>query len=871
MIWMPMKKSAERTIIVTGDVTVDWFIAQGKIERENAWNRNVESKLWCGLGGAALLHEVTEGLLKAMQADAENTYSLHRFFLSPEDVSVKDPRFHHSYSLWFPFSRKDGAPAWRIGRFLGFDPCDSVEVPKETGEALEPSILIIDDAALGFRANPEQWPQAIRSPDAASWIVVKMAKPVAEGQLWEHLLRHAPDRLIVLTTIDDLRQSEVQISRQLSWERTAQDILWELTHNPRVNGLSRCAHVIVSLGAAGAIHLSQQDGKPLAMLLFDTQCMEGEWENEHPGGMFGYTTCLTAAICRQVIFSPEDPDIPLGIQTGVSALRRLHLEGFGNPGTNPQGAEIHFPVEKVVGEISADGMPLASAMVQDPVQNILSPSDSDRMRVMAGFWTILEDHYTDSLNEVAQRIVLDGIQNALINVPLGRFGALVTVDRREIEALRTIASLISQYCQLPQQRPLNISVFGPPGSGKSFGVKQIAKSARPGEIDSITFNISQFQHPDELLDALHQVRDIGLSGKIPLVFWDEFDTPLDGKPLGWLRYFLAPMQDGSFQEGQIVHPIGRAIFVFAGGTSHCMEEFGENLDEVEQRAAKLPDFISRLKGYLNVLGPNPIEGQRDPYYILRRAIILRVLFELNVPQIVHKEDGVKRVQIDHGILRALLNTQRFKHGVRSIESILAMSNLAGKERFERSDLPPEDQLDLHVEGREFLALVQQMPLEGVLLEKLAEAAHEIFCDGLRTQGYTLGSSTDSNLKTHDALKPYQELREDEKESNRDSVRDIANKLAAVGYVMMPARSNEPPFEFPGDDLDFLAQMEHERWMRDKVRHGWTYGEKTDKDKKVHESLEPWEDLSEEERDKDREMIRGIPKILAKAGYAIVKI
>jgi hypothetical protein len=868
---MSMKKNVEKTIIVTGDITVDWFIAQAKMERDDTWNKNIESKLWRGSGGAALLAEVTAALLDAMKANTENGYSLHPFFLSPEDASVKDPRFHHSYSLWVPFHRKNDAPAWRIGRFLGFDPCDSVEVPKDVGNPVEPGIVMIDDAALGFRQGSEGWPNAIQSPKKVSWIILKMAKPVVKGPLWEHLLERAPDQLIILTTIDDLRQSEVQISRQLSWERTAQDILWELTHNPRVNGLSRCAHVIVSLGAAGAILLSKREKGPSAQLFFDARSMEGEWQNEHPGGMFGYTTCLAVAICRQIILQLNEPDIPAGIQTGISAMRRLHLDGFGQPGKDPQGAEIHFPVEKIVAEILEDKSPLACAMVQDPVQNILVPSNSERIKVMPGFWTILEDHYTASLGEVAERIVLEGIDRTLKDVPIGRFGALMTVDRREIEALHSIASLISQYCQLPTQRPLNISVFGPPGSGKSFGVKQIAKSARPGEIQSITFNLSQFRHPDELLDALHQVRDIGLSGKIPLVFWDEFDSSLDGKPLGWLRYFLAPMQDGSFQEGQIIHPIGRAIFVFAGGTSHRMEEFGQNLEASEQRGAKLPDFISRLKGYLNVLGPNPIEGQQDPYYILRRAIILRVLFEMNIPQIVHQEGGVKRVRIDHGILRALLNTQRFKHGVRSIESILAMSNLAGKESFERSDLPPEDQLDLHVEGREFLALVQQMPLEGDLLENLAEAAHEVFCDGLRAQGYQLGHQTNSELKTHDALKPYQELREDEKESNRDSVRDIANKLAAVGYVMMPARSNEPPFEFPGDDLDFLAQMEHERWMRDKIRHGWTCGEKTDKDKKIHESLESWENLSEEERDKDREMIRGIPKILAKAGYAIVKI
>jgi hypothetical protein len=43
--------------------------------------------------------------------------------------------------------------------------------------------------------------------------------------------------------------------------------------------------------------------------------------------------------------------------------------------------------------------------------------------------------------------------------------------------------------------------------------------------------------------ALHQVRDVVLSGCIPLVFWEEFDTTLGAHPWGWLRYFLAQILD----------------------------------------------------------------------------------------------------------------------------------------------------------------------------------------------------------------------------------------------------------------------------------------------------------------------------------------
>ncbi len=138
-----------------------------------------------------------------------------------------------------------------------------------------------------------------------------------------------------------------------------------------------------------------------------------------------------------------------------------------------------------------------------------------------------------------------------------------------------------------------------------------------------------------MISALHQVRDIGLSGKIPLVFWDEFDTTLNGKPLGWLRYFLAPMQDGKFQEGQLNHPIGRAIFVFAGGTASSMAEFDKG-EADEFKSAKGPDFVSRLKGYINVLGPNPVKGAGDPYFIIRRAILLRSSLKRSNPQLFEK-------------------------------------------------------------------------------------------------------------------------------------------------------------------------------------------------------------------------------------------
>ena len=160
---------------------------------------------------------------------------------------------------------------------------------------------------------------------------------------------------------------------------------------------------------------------------------------------------------------------------------------------------------------------------------------------------------------------------ALDNLPVARFGALLTVDREEIESLRSLRRLITSYEKAgPQNKPLSIGVFGPPGAGKSFGVMQIAKAVLGEKVEPLTFNLSQFSDPAALNGAFHQVRDKVLAGVTPVVFWDEFDS----QDYHWLQYLLAPMQDGTFQETQLNHPIGKCVFIFAGATSSTFQHFG---------------------------------------------------------------------------------------------------------------------------------------------------------------------------------------------------------------------------------------------------------------------------------------------------------
>jgi hypothetical protein len=873
-----------KILVVTGDLTIDWNIARVKQSDiiRNVWNAEDLTTAFCQKGGVAMLANLIKSIAANLNKNKKADIKVKEISSPKVPINPCNKNFHHSYAVWAPFkldeSKSDSEKVWRVQDFLGLcKACSNTSLPNNlkevTNDPTDADIVVLDDAALGFRDNDKYWPKSILKGNLKPWILLKMARPVAKGKLWNHLLKNYSDKLIVVMTVDDLRKSQVHISRQVSWERTAQDLVWETMYNPNINEITRCAYAIISFNTAGAVLLSRKPGATLeATLFFDPNVMEGEWGRLYKGYMIGYSSCLTGSIARELMLNIKEPNIPRSIQSGVNAIRFLHMIGYGAASIKPK-ISLTFPAANIADKLDEDCNILASVPIKNPAKVLSNSTDQET----PGFWTILEDKNPTSLESVARLIVREGLEDTLPEVPIGKFKKLKTVDRSEIEALHNISNLIGEYCNRSQKEPLSIAVFGPPGAGKSFAVREVATSVRKEEIEVLNFNLSQLEGPEDLLDAYHQIRDKGLSGKISLVFWDEFDTTLKNQPLGWLRYFLAPMQDGIFQEGQITHHIGRCIFVFAGGTSHSMEAFGANLSEKEIKVSKLPDFISRLKGFLNILGPNQKEAEsaqgktKDPYYIIRRAIIFRSIFERFTPQLLRKYGKKEIISIDEGVLLAFLLTKEYKHGARSIEAIVSMSQLAGRSSFEPSSLPSEVQLDVHVDGSDFYTLVHHLELSGDLLERLAQAAHEIFCEDLHKKGYKPGKVTLESKKEHSSLKPYSELPEYEKESNRNNVKDIPNKLASVGYAMIPVRGNVTPSKFKDSEVDKLAEMEHERWMQEKINTGWKFSKTTDKKRKLHQCLVNWDKLLEKEKEKDRVLIRGIPKILGKAGYVMVKI
>ena len=69
-------------------------------------------------------------------------------------------------------------------------------------------------------------------------------------------------------------------------------------------------------------------------------------------------------------------------------------------------------------------------------------------------------------------------------------------------------------------------------------------------------------------------------------------------------------------------------------------------------------------------------------------------------------------------------------------------------------------------------------------------------------------------------------------------------------------------------LERLAEHVHDIWARQRIKDGWVHGPRRDDARKTHPGLVPYADLSESEKEYDRNTARETLKAIVKLGYRI---
>ena len=906
------KPNPAQVILVTGDCIWDHNFYKGDRDRADS-----ESQLGFRVeesGGGALL---LNNLVKTTVKDEEGWVTE----LGLEGEFDKLPKQFHAYCLWEPHEKdaKDKkSKVWRTcdppfgygEPELQLENKPDKEASKPPAPVLalqkpsaDPSIIVIDDAGLNFRRveSKSLWPlnNSVKKDTQKPWVVLKISAPIAENDLWEQLILQHKEKLVVIVSADQIRRDDVRLSRGLSWEATVADLTNELSSNPRLATLLEARHLIITFRSDAAYWLDNSRDDPQATLVFDSANAEGEWEaNQSQGGVFGYQSCFASAIVYQLTKTQgtECPEFEAALVAGLGASRELWRLGHGpvtdagDPKQPVINREMGFPFAAIAAKIKNPTEVFVACHLPSKIPDRTTWMMLDEWQHFARVDSRVEPHH-----KAAKALALDG-PKALSQYPIAKFGKLVTVDRGEIESLRTLREQIRNYQKGGvQKKPLSIGVFGPPGAGKSFGVTQIAESVLGKAGKPLTFNLSQFSTTDDLNGALHQVRDRVLSGETPLVFWDEFDS----QNYRWLQYLLAPMQDGTFQDGQINHPVGKCIFVFAGATSATFQDFGpvdpskleptnmtpsEMLD-IEHKwqdfvLKKGPDFMTRLVSFLNVLGPNqrkineiisgrrkPIPDSSDKCCPLRRALFIRSQFNLG--------DGV-RLEIDQGLLTALLEIEEYKSGSRSLEFICQQLQQHTTDTPRRSRLPGQHLLNMHVDAERFWEICERerpIPIQTLTLAMALNLAYII---------------REDEREPLTAEQEFEKLTDDHKSSNRAQALRIPENLRLVGLSLVPgpvvsyeelaasrSKSDDEMQEILEKNIDFLAEAEHNGWMEERMDQGWKYSRIRKNELKRHDLLIPYVQLSEVNKGKDRKTIIGAPAADGKSeqfGYVdVVKL
>jgi hypothetical protein len=119
---------------------------------------------------------------------------------------------------------------------------------------------------------------------------------------------------------------------------------------------------------------------------------------------------------------------------------------------------------------------------------------------------------------------------------------------------------------------------------------------------------------------------------------------------------------------------------------------------------------------------------------------------------------------------------------------------------------------------------------------------------------------------------WSELSESFKESNRSQARHIAVKLNEIRCQIVPLRDwGAIDFTFTDEEIEKLAEMEHERWWDERRADGWSWGEERDEKLKKSPYMVEWKELRPDIADLDREFVRAIPALLASVGLQVVRV
>ncbi len=93
------------------------------------------------------------------------------------------------------------------------------------------------------------------------------------------------------------------------------------------------------------------------------------------------------------------------------------------------------------------------------------------------------------------------------------------------------------------------------------------------------------------------------------------------------------------------------------------------------------------------------------------------------------------------------------------------------------------------------------------------------------------------------------------------------------YTYTPKPLDTQAVELSGDLLDLVEQVSahiHDIWARQRIAEGWSHGPQRDDVKKTHPDLVPYDELSDSEKEYDRNSVKETLQAVIALGFSVQK-
>lgn len=148
--------------------------------------------------------------------------------------------------------------------------------------------------------------------------------------------------------------------------------------------------------------------------------------------------------------------------------------------------------------------------------------------------------------------------------------------------------------------------------------------------------------------------------------------------------------------------------------------------------------------------------------------------------------------------------------------------------------------------------------------------NELIARSIHRNYIAMKSREGATLDKDPAMKPWKDLDMEYKEASRSQAANIRGALERNGYSVVSRTDwDEPLVEFSSDEIEKMAEDEHDRWWAERAKRGWKPGTR-DLKKKTSPYLIPYDQLDERTKGYDRDFVKLYPTILAMVDLSVRK-